>query len=122
MSETTVGATSLSGFWRSFRRSRMGLVGLFMLVTVILMAVFAPWLAPYDPKEVTRVTIDDIYAPPSAAHWLGTDDAGRDVLSNFIYGSRVSLIVGFFASFISIFIGSVVGIVAGFYGGRAEMC
>lgn len=120
MSETTVGATSLSGFWRSFRRSRMGLVGLFMLVTVILMAVFAPYIAPYDPKEVIRVTIDDIYAPPSAAHWLGTDDAGRDVLSNFIYGSRVSLIVGFFASFISIFIGSVVGIVAGFYGGRAE--
>ncbi|HCB07752.1 MAG TPA: ABC transporter permease, partial [Nocardioides bacterium] len=98
----------------------MGLVGLFMLVTVILMAVFAPYIAPYDPKEVIRVTIDDIYAPPSAAHWLGTDDAGRDVLSNFIYGSRVSLIVGFFASFISIFIGSVVGIVAGFYGGRAE--
>lgn len=98
----------------------MGLVGLFMLVAVILMAVFAPYIAPYDPKEVIRVTIDDIYAPPSAAHWLGTDDAGRDVLSNFIYGSRVSLIVGFFASFISIFIGSVVGIVAGFYGGRAE--
>jgi peptide/nickel transport system permease protein len=120
MSETTVGATSLSGFWRSFRRSRMGLVGLFMLMTVILMAVFAPELAPYDPKEVVRVTIDDIYAPPNAEHWLGTDDAGRDVLSNFIYGSRVSLIVGFFASFISIFIGSVVGIVAGFYGGRAE--
>ncbi len=98
----------------------MGLVGLFMLVTVVLTAVFAPTIAPYDPTEVVRVTIDDIYAPPSAEHWLGTDDAGRDVLSNFIYGSRVSLIVGFFASFISIFIGSFVGIVAGFYGGRAE--
>lgn len=120
MSEATVGTTSLRGFWRSFRRSRMGLVGLFMFVTVVLTAVFAPAIAPYDPKEVVRVTIDDIYAPPSAAHWLGTDDAGRDVLSNFIYGSRVSLIVGFFASFISIFIGSFVGIVAGFYGGRAE--
>lgn len=120
MSETTIGATSLSGFWHSFRRSRMGLAGLFMLVAVILMAVFAPYIAPYDPKEVVRVTIDDIYAPPNAEHWLGTDDAGRDVLSNFIYGSRVSLIVGFFASFISIFIGSFIGIVAGFYGGRAE--
>ena len=120
MSETAVGATSFRGFWRSFRRSRMGLVGLFMLLVVVLMAVFAPVIAPYDPKEVVRVTIDDIYAAPSATHWLGTDDAGRDVLSNFIYGSRVSLIVGFFASFISIFIGSFVGIVAGFYGGRAE--
>jgi peptide/nickel transport system permease protein len=118
--QESVSATTLSGFWRSFRRSRMGLVGLFMLVSVVLTAVFAPAIAPYNPKEVVRVTIDDIYAPPSAAHWLGTDDAGRDVLSNFIYGSRVSLIVGFFASFISIFIGSVVGIVAGFYGGRTE--
>lgn len=120
MSEISIGTTSMRGFWRSFRRSRMGLVGLFMLVTVVLTAVFAPAIAPYDPKEVVRVTIDDIYAAPSAKHWLGTDDAGRDVLSNFIYGSRVSLIVGFFASFISIFIGSLVGIVAGFYGGRAE--
>lgn len=98
----------------------MGLVGLGMLVAVVIAAVFAPVIAPYDPKEVVRITIDDIYAPPSSEHWLGTDDAGRDVLSNFIYGSRVSLIVGFFASFISIFIGSVVGIVAGFYGGRVE--
>ncbi len=120
MNDTSIGTTSIRGFWGSFRRSRMGLVGLFMLVVVILTAVFAPVIAPYNPKEVVRVTIDDIYAAPSAAHWLGTDDAGRDVLSNFIYGSRVSLIVGFFASFISIFIGSFVGIVAGFYGGRAE--
>lgn len=120
MNETAVETTSLRGFWRSFRRSRMGLLGLFMLVAVVLTAVFAPVIAPYDPREVVRVTIDDIYAPPNATHWLGTDDAGRDVLSNFIYGSRVSLIVGFFASFISIFIGSFVGIVAGFYGGRAE--
>ena len=120
MSDARVSTTSLRGFWRSFRRSRMGLVGLGMLVTVVVAAVFAPVIAPYDPKEVVRVTIDDIYAGPSSEHWLGTDDAGRDVLSNFIYGSRVSLIVGFFASFISIFIGSVVGIVAGFYGGRAE--
>ena len=120
MSDTAVGTTSFRGFWHSFRRSRMGLVGLFMFLVVVVMAVFAPVIAPYDPKEVIRVTIDDIYAAPNAAHWLGTDDAGRDVLSNFIYGSRVSLIVGFFASFISIFIGSFVGIVAGFYGGRAE--
>jgi peptide/nickel transport system permease protein len=98
----------------------MGLLGLFMLVSIVFIAVFAPIIAPYDPKVVVRVTIDDIYAKPSSAHWLGTDDAGRDVLSNFIFGSRVSLIVGFFASFISIFIGSLTGIVAGFYGGRTE--
>lgn len=112
--------TTLRGFWRRFKRSRMGMVGLLMLVAAIITAVFAPYLAPYDPKEVVRVTIDDIYAPPTPAHLLGTDDAGKDVLSNFIFGSRVSLIVGFFAAFIAIFIGGVVGIIAGFYGGRTE--
>ncbi len=107
-------------FWRTFRRNRMGMAGAIMLTLVILMAVFAPVLAPYDPYRPVRVTIDDIYAPPSAAHPLGTDDAGKDVLSNFIYGSRVSLIVGFFASFIAICIGGLVGITAGFYGGKLE--
>ncbi len=108
------------GFWRTFIRNRMGVVGLVMLVLAVLTAAFAPWVAPYDPREAVRVTIDDIYARPSAAHPLGTDDAGKDVLTNFIYGARVSLIVGFFASFISIVIGGLVGIVAGYYGGRVE--
>ncbi|HUF38247.1 MAG TPA: dipeptide/oligopeptide/nickel ABC transporter permease/ATP-binding protein [Anaerolineales bacterium] len=108
--------TSLS----TFRRSRMGMVGLVMLITAILAAVFAPRIAPYNPSEPVRVTVADIYARPSAAHLLGTDDAGKDVLSNFIFGTRVSLIVGFFASFISIVIGGVLGVVAGFYGGRVE--
>ena len=89
-------------FWRSLRRNPMGLVGAVMLLLAIFMAVFAPLLAPYDPYEPVKVTVDDIYAPPSLEHLLGTDDAGKDVLSNFIYGARVSLIVGFFASFISI--------------------
>lgn len=111
---------NLHGFWHSFRRNKMGVVGLTMLVLAILMAVFAPALAPHDPYEPVRVTIDDIYATPGRTRLLGTDDAGKDVLSNFIYGARVSLIVGFVASFISIFIGGLIGIVAGYYGGRLE--
>ncbi|MBX3059817.1 MAG: ABC transporter permease [Anaerolineae bacterium] len=110
----------IRSFWRTFRRNRMGMAGAVMLILVVLMAVFAPVLAPYNPYQPTRVTIDDIYAPPSPEHPFGTDDAGKDVLSNFIYGARVSLIVGFFASFISIFIGGVIGISAGFYGGKLE--
>jgi peptide/nickel transport system permease protein len=98
----------------------MGLVGSTMLLIAVLVAIFAPMIAPYDPKTAVQVTIDDIYAPPGPQHWLGTDDAGKDVLSNFIFGSRVSLTVGFFASFISIVIGGMVGVVAGFYGGRVE--
>lgn len=109
-----------AGFWRTFVRNRMGVVGLAMLLLAVITAAFAPWLAPYNPREAVRVTIDDIYARPSAEHLLGTDDAGKDVLTNFIYGARVSLIVGFFASFISIVIGGLVGILAGYYGGRVE--
>ena len=107
-------------FWRDFRRQRMGLIGLAMISLAIGVAVFAPLLAPYDPNESVRVTIDNIYEPPSPEHPLGTDDAGKDVLTNLIYGSRVSLTVGFVASFITLIIGGTVGIVAGFYGGRVE--
>lgn len=113
-------ASTSRTFFATFARNRMAVVGLVMLVITLIVALFAHWIAPYDPAETVRVTINDIYAQPSAAHLLGTDDAGKDVLTNFIYGSRVSLIVGFFASFISVVIGGVLGIVAGFYGGRVE--
>ena len=112
--------TDFGAFWRSFRRRHLAMLGAIMLLIALVTAIFAPQIAPYDPKAPVRVTIDDIYAPPSAEHWLGTDDAGRDVFSNFVYGARVSLIVGFFASFISVAIGGTLGITAGFYGGRTE--
>lgn len=111
---------SFTDFWHNFKRQRMGMIGLTMLVVTILVAVFAPLIAPYDPKAAVKVTIDSIYNAPNAAHWLGTDDAGKDVLTNLIYGARVSLMVGFFAAFISLAIGGIVGIVAGFYGGKVE--
>lgn len=107
-------------FVRRLRRNWMGMAGALMIGTAVIAALFAPWLAPYDPKADLQITIDDIYSPPSAQHLLGTDDAGRDVLSNFIYGARVSLIVGFFASFISVFIGGTIGLTAGYMGGRVE--
>ena len=110
----------MQGFWLAFRRNRMGLLGLGMIAVMIFIAIFAPLLAPYDPKERVRVSLDSIYAKPSSEHWFGTDDAGKDVLSNFIYGARVSLIVGFFASFISVVIGGAIGLIAGFLGGRVE--
>lgn len=103
---------------RALTRNRLGVVGSVMLALAILTAVMAPWIAPYDPEASTEVSIEDIYARPTAAHWLGTDDGGKDVFSAFIYGSRVSLIVGFAASLISMIIGGIVGLVAGFYGGR----
>ena len=107
-------------FGRRFLANRTALVGAGMLLMAVLVAVLASWLAPYDPEAAVTVTIETIYARPDTTHLLGTDDAGKDVLSNLIYGSRVSLIVGFFASFISLFIGGLVGLTAGFYGGRIE--
>jgi oligopeptide/dipeptide ABC transporter ATP-binding protein len=121
ISPASVRTTSpLLTFWRTFKRNRMALVGLGMLALIIILAIFAPQVAPYDVTRAVDVSIGDIYQPPSGAHWLGTDDAGKDVLSNFFFGARVSLIVGFFAAFISVVIGGVMGIVAGFYGGRIE--
>ena len=110
----------LLNFWHTFSKSRIGIVGLAMLVVIILMAVFAPAIAPYDSSSSAEFQVGDIYNAPSAAHWFGTDDAGQDVFSNFVFGSRVSLTVGFFAAFISIISGGVMGLVAGFFGGRWE--
>ncbi len=108
----------LRAFWCAYRRNRLGLIGAAMLALALLMAIFAEAIAPYDPSAPVRARVEDIYAPPSPAHWLGTDDGGKDVLSAFIFGSRVSLLVGFAASLISLVIGGMVGLVAGYYGGR----
>ena len=80
-------------------------------------ALSAPYLAPYEP---TRIDIRNIFSPPGGSHMLGTDELGRDVLSRMIWGSRVSLLVGFVATGISLVIGIIVGSIAGFYGGRTD--
>lgn len=104
-------------YLRQFLRKPTGVIGAVMLLSVILMAIFAPLIAPYDPYERVRPTPDQILAPPSADHLLGTDDTGKDVLSQLIYGARVSLLVGFTASIASMIIGTAVGLIAGYYGG-----
>jgi oligopeptide/dipeptide ABC transporter ATP-binding protein len=102
------------GALQSLVRRPMGAIGLAMLLIAIAVAILAPFIAPYDPYRNFSITIFDIYQGPSAAHVLGTDHRGHDVLSALIYGSRVSLIVGFSAAFIALAIGGVVGIVAGY--------
>jgi peptide/nickel transport system permease protein len=108
----------LKRFWGAFRRKPMGIIGALMLLTTVIPAVFAPWVAPYDPKAQADATSSDVLAPPDAQHLLGRDDVGKDVLTEVIYGARVSLIVGFAASLVSMIIGTTVGLVAGYYGGR----
>lgn len=108
-------------FWKSFRLKKMGVLGMFMLVSIVLMAIFAPLIAPYDPYESYEATAADIMKPPTFEHLLGTDDSGQDVLSLVIYGARISLLVGFAASVIIVVLGCVVGIIAGYFGGRIDM-
>ncbi len=97
------------------RRPSM-LVGIGILVFFILVAIFAPLLEPYDPRAKTG----SVYEPPSSAHWLGTDDAGADMLSLVIAGARVSLIVGFAAALVAMLIGGSVGLLSGFHGGKTD--
>ena len=105
------------GFMVRLIRRPMGAIGLGMLVVAVLVAIFAGFLAPYNPYVHPHVTIEDVYQPPTAAHLLGTDDGGNDVLSALIYGARVSLIVGFAASLMTVLIGGTIGLVAGYRGG-----
>jgi peptide/nickel transport system permease protein/oligopeptide transport system permease protein len=104
--------------WRRFRRvffSRGVVVfGLIVLVLLLLVAIFAPWIAPYDPYKMnTGKSLEH----PSAQHWLGTDILGRDTLSRLIYGSRTALMVGFISVGVAGIIGIPLGIIAGYLGG-----
>lgn len=96
----------------------LGAAGLAVIVLMAVCAVFAPWVAPYDPLAVDYAAQ---LAPPSAAHWLGTDSFGRDVLSRIIYGARTALAVGFLASFLGSTIGAVIGVVSAYFGGRTDL-
>ena len=97
-----------------FRRSKLALIGLLVIVAMTLVAVFADAIAPYGENEID---LFNITAKPSAEHWLGTDELGRDELSRLIYGARVSLLVGVGAALISTAVGIVVGSLAGYHGG-----
>lgn len=94
-------------------RGRLTIIGGAITITVILLAVFAPLLAPYDPlKQNPR----QLFADPSRQHWFGTDDLGRDILSRVIWGARASLYVGIVSVSIAVLFGTLLGLLAGFYG------
>lgn len=103
--------------WTAFRRNKAAMIGGILTVLIILIAIFAPLLSPYNPLVQNPM---DRLSGSSAMHWLGTDDFGRDVLSRIIWGSRVSLIIGFFSVFTGLIVGTVMGMVAGYYGGKIE--
>lgn len=105
------------GALRRFRRNRAAVVGLALVLLLVAVAIFAPLLAPYAPDtQNLRARL----RPPSAEHWFGTDEFGRDILSRVIYGARISLFTGLVPVFAAALVGTAVGLVAGFYRGRLD--
>ena len=104
---------------RSMRRQPLLVMGLVLVGGVTLLSVCAPLFAPHDPSSMD---LDAILVGPSAAHWLGTDGLGRDILSRLLYGGRVSLWVGFVAVGISVSIGTTLGLIAGYFRGLVDEC
>lgn len=99
--------------WRGFKKSRVAVVGMIIVLFFIVLAIAGPFLAK---EGINEQVITDRLQPPSAEYWLGTDDLGRDILSRIIHGARISLWVGFSSVVGSIVIGSTLGIIAGYYG------
>jgi peptide/nickel transport system permease protein len=107
----------LSVIGKRFSRNTLSVIGAAVVLSLITISLLAPFLAPYDP---TTIDVYNVLSPPGKAHWLGTDELGRDLLSRIIWGSRVSLKVGFVAVGIALMIGILVGSAAGFYGGKVD--
>jgi peptide/nickel transport system permease protein len=104
-------------FWRALGRNRLAVIGGIVVLVLVVLAVFAPALSPRDPN---RPDVKQILAEPSRSHPLGTDQLGRDVLSRMLFGSRVSLAVGFVSVGIATAIGVVLGSIAGYRGGLVD--
>lgn len=104
--------------WRAFRRNKIAMAGLILILIFILIALLAPVLAPYDYKAQQ---LAERLKPPSSEHWFGTDDLGRDLFSRVLHGAQISLWVGTFSVLGSIGIGTVLGIIAGYYGKWIDM-
>lgn len=108
----------LGAIIRAVFKHRLSRVGIIIILAFVFMAFFAPFISPYNPNK------QDLYhvlSRPSGVHWLGTDNVGRDLLSRVIYGARVSMLVGFFATMFSMLIGVCLGSLAGFRGGKTDM-
>ena len=111
-----MGQSSFFMVAKRFCRHRLAVACLVILLGLILLAVFAPWIAPYGPTKISG----GFSKPPDAEHWLGTDQIGRDMFSRLLYAMRVSLLVGFLATVISTAIGVVLGLVSGYFGGWVD--
>src|SRR5450755_1468258 len=102
---------------RAARRSPLAAIGVVLVVLFVVFALFASWIAPQDPAHIE---LPNRLMTPSSAHWCGTDELGRDILSRLIYGSRISMLVGTCVVAVSLALGLIVGSIAGYYGGGID--
>ena len=103
--------------WNIFKKNKVAMACLGIVIILCLVALFAPWIAPYDPDAQV---LTERLMPPSAQHWFGTDDLGRDIFSRIVYGCRISLSVGVVSQIIATVIGSTMGVCAGYFGGKVD--
>ncbi len=115
---TTEEMSQLAVIWQRFRKHKLAVVSLFLIVFLLAVALLAPWIMPHPYQEID---VPNAFATPSAEHWLGTDQLGRDILSRLMWGTRISLYVGIVATLLGNSVGIFVGAISGYYGGRADM-
>ncbi len=106
----------MKGFWSIYKESRLGMLGIFVIIAFVILALIAPWLAPYHP----RALVGTPFLRPSNEHPLGTDQVGRDIYSELIYGTRISLMIGLLASAFAVAIGTIIGLLSGYYRGPPD--
>jgi ABC-type dipeptide/oligopeptide/nickel transport system permease subunit len=104
-------------FWHAYRESKRGLTGLIMVGGLVLIAIFAPIIAPYDPN---KMVVAPHFTPPNRDNLFGTNDVGQDIFSQIVYSARISLSIAILIALTTITIATAVGIIAGFYGGRVD--
>ena len=103
---------------RAARHNPLAATGAVLVVVFLVCALFAPWIAPQDPAHIE---LPSRLMAPSSAHWCGTDELGRDILSRLVYGSRISMLVGSCVVGTSLALGLIIGSIAGYYGGRIDL-
>ena len=117
LEERRIARVGFRSLMRAILRHRLSVIGIVIILIIAGLAVFAPWLAPFDPN---KQDLYEVLKGPSAKHWLGTDNVGRDLLSRVIYGSRVSMYVGLIATAFAACIGILIGLIAGYRGGLID--
>ena len=118
MEELVEQPSLVSRVGRFIRRQPLGSFGLLIVLMMIASALFAPWIAPFDPEENNFETM---FVPPGAVHFLGTDECGRDIFSRIVYGAQTAMLIGFVCAFAASFGGLVVGVASAYFGGKVDI-